>query len=122
MNNPRQFPEQLWRDRLIGRSTGATSAPSLLVRRPLVHPSLRMGFEIGRPDPLPRAIGLQIERRGLGIEEDGQGVVEPFLVPRIGEGGQDLHPPIEVAAHEIGRADQVQWLALALPVGESIDA
>ncbi|MFM8847193.1 MAG: hypothetical protein ACKOHN_03980, partial [Actinomycetota bacterium] len=64
---------------------------------------LRMGLERRWSDPNPVALGVHLESRGLRIEQNAEGVVEPVLVPRMGE-GQVPYVPMSSADVEASRA------------------
>src|SRR5688572_22919277 len=53
----------------------------------------------------PPAVGVEFERAGLLAHAQGQQPFESFAGGAIGDPHQRLDPAVEVAVHEIGRAD-----------------
>jgi len=79
-----------------------------------------VGFEHRRTDPLPRTVGAHLERWAVVGEENVERVIEPLLMSNIGERSENFDSSIEIATHQIGRADQVEWLTFTSPVGDAV--
>src|SRR5215216_1220866 len=74
---------------------------------------------LGRLAPLPAAVLQQLPGLGVVGQHDVQALLEPAGQVGVGDRGDDLDPQVEVAGHQVGRADVV----LAPPaVGEVPDA
>jgi hypothetical protein len=60
---------------------------------------------VGRSDPPPGGVGLQLP--GIGLVEEGrvQDPDEPLLDIGIVDGDDHLHPTIEVPLHQVGRTE-----------------
>ena len=81
-----------------------------------------MGLEgIDRPTAGPGVVGLEFPAHDVVGELERQHVVEPLLMLRMVDGHQDFDPAIEVARHQVGRADQVVRPVVDAAVGESVD-
>src|SRR5699024_11211261 len=56
--------------------------------------------------PAPCGVGVQMETAGERVECRVEDPVDLGLESRIGDGRQDLHPPVEVPVHHVRAADQ----------------
>ena len=65
-------------------------------------------------DPAPAAVRTELPRVGLVGEDEVQHLEEASLQLGIADGDQDLDPPVEVAAHQVGGTDvELERKALA---------
>ena len=80
-----------------------TTSPGPLDRQ-LLQPALRAD-PVHVLDPTPTAIRTELPRVGLVGEHQVQHLEQAGLQLGITDGDQDLDPPVEVAAHQVGGAD-----------------
>src|SRR5581483_11039488 len=64
----------------------------------------------------PVSVRLQIPRRGVIVEGQVEARLEVRLSGRVGDPAEHLHAPVEVAVHQVGRADPVLRRAAAAEV------
>ena len=76
------------------------------------------GLARGRMPEEVLAIGLHVPRRAVVLLVRTQDGLQLGLDDRIADGGDNLHPPGEVARHPVGRADEELGRATVL---EAVD-
>ena len=79
-----------------GRRPSGTSAPA------------RRARSVARAETLPAVVGLQLPAHDVVGEVELEHLVEPRLVLGVDDRHQHLDATIEVARHQVGRADEVQ--------------
>ncbi len=59
------------------------------------------------PHALPAVVAAQLPRDHVVVEAERQRLIEPRRVPGMDDRHEHLHPPEQVARHQVGRADEV---------------
>ena len=72
-----------------------------------------------RAAPLPRVVGLLLPPHDVVGEGEVDHLVEPLLVLGMVDRGEHFDAPVEVAGHQIGRADQIAAVRRRLGRGRS---
>ena len=99
-----------------------TNARRLAVDDPLVEAGLGVRLERSRRTAaLPGVIRLQFPAHDVVGKEEVEHGVDPLLVFGVLDRHEDLDAAVEVARHQVGRADEVQLLIVDIAVGEVVD-
>jgi hypothetical protein len=72
-------------------------------------------------DESPRIVRVESVVHVAVVEEESEHRVEPRAMLRVRETHEGLDASLEVAAHEVGGADEVQRLTVGVPVLEAVD-